>query len=102
MLPLRKGSNVNQASTTSANSSTTKSRRPATWTIVVLPFGDIWLDGQRLGSAPLTRQVSPGMHTLAGGQGSPEKVQWVNAKAGKKQRIVISLRASEPEGYQRL
>ncbi len=64
-------------------------RGQATLEIVVIPFGDVWIDGRRVGSAPIVQEVPPGPHVVATGDDGPTNRRNVRVHAGERRRVVI-------------
>jgi len=57
--------------------------------VVVIPYGDVWVDGRMVGSAPATVQVRPGAHVVATGAGAPTQRQRVRVAPGARERVVF-------------
>jgi hypothetical protein len=55
----------------------------------VLPFGDVWIDGRKVGSAPIQREVDPGVHTVATGEGQARKQRRVRVRGGQERTVVF-------------
>ena len=62
---------------------------PATLSVIVIPFGDVWVDGRHIGTAPIDVDVEPGRHVVAAGEGSPTKRTTVQVTAGQRRRVVL-------------
>jgi eukaryotic-like serine/threonine-protein kinase len=60
-------------------------------TVVVFPYGDVWVDGRRVGSSPSTSKLSAGSHRIAGGRTSPEREATVVLAADESRQVVLSL-----------
>lgn len=62
--------------------------RPARLTVVVFPWGEVWINGRRRGAAPL-RDVSlkPGRYKISAGQGKPTKTKVI--RLGEAQRKTV-------------
>ncbi len=56
-----------------------------------VPLGQVWIDGELIGWAPVAIDLPAGLHTVAGGNTSPEVTRNVRLRAGEKKRLVISL-----------
>jgi hypothetical protein len=56
-----------------------------------VPLGQVWIDGEAAGWAPVVVNLPPGMHTVAGGNTSPEVKRSVRLRAGETKRLVLSL-----------
>jgi hypothetical protein len=61
----------------------------ATLRVVVQPFGDVWVDGKRLGQAPVSINVEPGTHEVAVGDGRPKERRNVQLSAGQHETFEI-------------
>lgn len=60
-----------------------------TLNVVVIPFGDVWIDGRRIGPSPVTLEVETGRHVVAAGEGSPSRQRTVQVSAGQTRRVVL-------------
>lgn len=60
--------------------------------IVVQPFGDVWVDGKRLGQAPVSIKVDPGSHEVAVGDGRPKERRTIQVEAGQREYLEITRR----------
>jgi serine/threonine protein kinase len=56
-----------------------------------VPLGQVWIDGEAAGWAPVVVNLPPGMHSVAGGNTSPEVKRSVRLRAGETKRLVLSL-----------
>lgn len=56
-----------------------------------VPMGQVWIDGEAAGWAPVVVNLAPGVHTVAGGNTSPEVKRSVKLRAGETTRLVLSL-----------
>jgi serine/threonine protein kinase len=56
-----------------------------------VPLGQVWIDGEAAGWAPVVVNLPPGMHSVAGGNTSPEVKRNVRLRAGETKRLVLSL-----------
>lgn len=71
--------------------------RPARLTVIVFPFGDVWINGKLQGAAPLkNRPLKPGTYELGAGQGSRTKTRTVRLRPGQREQVVFDLTKSEP------
>ena len=61
-------------------------------TVVVYPWGDVWIDGKRRGLAPL-RNVSlkPGRHRISAGQGKPTVTQTIRLRPGEERKLKLDV-----------
>jgi serine/threonine protein kinase len=57
--------------------------------IIVQPFGDVWVDGKRLGQAPVSINVEAGTHEVAVGDGRPKERRNIQLSAGQHERLEI-------------
>ena len=62
-----------------------------------VPLGQVWIDGELAGWAPVVIELPPGTHSVAGGNTSPEVRRSVRLRAGETRRLVLSLE-DEPSG----
>jgi serine/threonine protein kinase len=60
--------------------------------IVVQPFGDVWVDGKRLGQAPVSIKVDPGSHEVAVGDGRPKERRTIQLSPGQHEHLEITRR----------
>jgi eukaryotic-like serine/threonine-protein kinase len=92
----------NPASSSSPESSvTTASKRPTAEIatsqekgvvrIGVFPWGKVWIDDRYWGSAPVSAELFPGKHVIAGGVEKPIVSKTVKLKAGSIEQVVINL-----------
>jgi hypothetical protein len=56
-----------------------------------VPFGQVWIDGELAGWSPIVMNVSPGVHTVEGGNTQPEVKRSVKLRAGETKRVVLSM-----------
>lgn len=69
-----------------------KSKKPARLTISVFPWGNIWINGQPWGPAPLRgEQVPPGTYKISVGQSGPSQTRVVRLKAGQRKTVEFDL-----------
>jgi serine/threonine protein kinase len=69
-----------------------KAKTPARLTITVFPWGNIWINGQPWGPAPLTNEpLPPGTYKVSVGQRSPTKTQTVQLKPGQQRTVSFDL-----------
>jgi serine/threonine protein kinase len=64
-------------------------RQQAELKIYVQPFGDVWVDGKRLGQAPVSIKLEPGTHEVGVGDGRPKERRSVQLSAGQTERLEI-------------
>lgn len=65
----------------------------ATLVMAATPWGNIWLDGRRLGMGPVTRRVAPGRHVVGAGRDRPTTTRTVHLERGG--RLEVALRVAE-------
>ena len=56
-----------------------------------VPLGQVWIDGEAAGWAPVVVNLTPGTHVVEGGNTRPEVKRSVRLKAGETKRLVLSL-----------
>lgn len=61
----------------------------ATLTIVVEPYGDVWVDNKRLGQAPVTLKLAAGTHEVGVGDGRPREKRSVTLGTGERKEFRI-------------
>jgi serine/threonine protein kinase len=62
--------------------------RPARLTVVVFPWGEVWINGKQRGAAPLKDvSLKPGRYKISAGQGKPAKTQTI--RLGEAQRKTV-------------
>jgi hypothetical protein len=59
-------------------------------TVVVFPYGKVWIDGQPVGDSPVTASVSVGAHRVSGGRADAEQALDVTLEAGAARRVVLA------------
>jgi hypothetical protein len=65
---------------------------PASLTVVVYPWGDVWINGQRRGSAPLKGlSLKPGRYEIAAGQGEPTVTQTIRLRSGENKKLKLDV-----------
>lgn len=66
--------------------------RPARLTVVVFPWGDVWIDGKRRGAAPLKNvSLNPGRYKISAGQGKPSKTQTIRLREAQRKTVQFDL-----------
>ncbi len=63
---------------------------PAKLTVIVFPYGDVWVDGRHVGSSPSTIALSAGQHVVSGGRIAPERETRVELAAGESRQMILS------------
>jgi hypothetical protein len=67
-------------------------RRPAQLTVVVFPWGQVWVNGKARGSAPLRNEsLKPGRYTIGVGQGTQSETRTVRLRSGEKKTLRFDL-----------
>jgi hypothetical protein len=65
---------------------------PASLTVVVYPWGDVWINGKARGSAPLKNvSLKPGRYRISAGQGKPTVTQTVRLRSGEKKKLKLDV-----------
>jgi hypothetical protein len=66
--------------------------RPAKLTVVVFPWGDVWINGKPRGAAPLKNEsLKPGRYKVSVGRGSPTQTQTVRLRSGDRKKLQFDL-----------
>lgn len=66
--------------------------------IIVRPYGDVWVDGKRLGQAPVSVKLAAGEHEVGIGDGRPRDRRTVTLRAGESEKLEIQRRdVGEPQ-----
>jgi serine/threonine protein kinase len=66
-----------------------RSARPAVLEIVVLPYGEVSLDGRRIGSSPITLSLPPGEHAISARSRDNLLERRVSLTAGEHRKLVL-------------
>ncbi|MBW2379483.1 MAG: protein kinase [Deltaproteobacteria bacterium] len=65
---------------------------PARITVLISPWGNIWINGKPRGAAPLKNaSLKPGRYKVSAGQGSPSETRTVRMRAGQRKTIRFDL-----------
>jgi serine/threonine protein kinase len=65
---------------------------PARLTVLVSPWGNVWINGKARGAAPLkSANLKPGRHKISAGQEGPSMSRTVRLKAGQRKTIRFNL-----------
>lgn len=59
--------------------------------VMVVPWGDVWVNGRHAGRAPLDVELAAGEHTIAAGVGRPSKRQRVRVQSGRTVTIELEV-----------
>lgn len=66
--------------------------RPARLTVVVFPWGDVWIDGKRRGPAPLKNVVlKPGRYKISAGRERPSKTKIIRVREAQRKTVQFDL-----------
>ncbi len=66
--------------------------QPANLTVVVYPWGDVWINGKPRGSAPLKNvSLKPGRYKISAGQGTPTVTQTIRVRSGEKKKLKLDV-----------
>jgi hypothetical protein len=61
-------------------------------TVVVFPWGDVWINGKRRGTAPLKDlSLKPGRYKISAGRGKPSKTQTVRLREAQRKTVQFEL-----------
>jgi serine/threonine protein kinase len=73
-------------------SAPSKANHPsASLTVMVIPAGQVIIDGKDIGASPVTVQLEPGMHRVVAVNGSHRTEQSLRLSAGQTERAVLRL-----------
>lgn len=64
---------------------------PGRLQVMVIPWGEVWVDGDYMGRAPVTVSVEPGSHRVAAGVDAPTVTRRVRVRAGQTRRVELEL-----------
>ncbi|MDH3654264.1 MAG: serine/threonine protein kinase [Myxococcales bacterium] len=65
---------------------------PASLTVIVYPWGDVWINGKRRGTAPLKDlSLKPGRYRIAAGQGEPTVTQTIRLRPGQTKKLKLDV-----------
>jgi eukaryotic-like serine/threonine-protein kinase len=70
------------------------SPKPARLTVVVFPYGEVWIDGRHVGPSPATLNLSPGRHMVNAGRTPNEREAVVQLAESETRQIVLSWEGS--------
>jgi serine/threonine-protein kinase len=65
----------------------------AVLTVNARPYGFVWINGNRVGQAPVTRRLRAGTYTVAAGASRPVSSRTVNLRPGERESIVFTVPA---------
>jgi serine/threonine protein kinase len=89
--PKRGPSNTSASANSPSPTKAAAHERRAELTVVAIPFGDVWIDGKRVGPSPYTAKLSAGTYEVGAGDGRPEGVKEVTLSAGQRQSVVFQI-----------
>ncbi|HEY6879168.1 MAG TPA: protein kinase [Polyangiales bacterium] len=73
-----------------ADEHTSQAKHRAELTVVVVPFGEVWIDGKYVGEAPVrAHKLSPGTHEIGVGEGRPSEKRTVRLSPGQREELVF-------------
>jgi serine/threonine-protein kinase len=65
---------------------------PARLSVVVFPWGDVWINGKRRGAAPLKNiSLKPGRYKISAGQGQSSKTQTIRLSEAQRKTVQFDL-----------
>ena len=65
---------------------------PATLTVVVYPWGEVWINGKPRGAAPLKNlSLKPGRYQISAGQGEPTVTQTIRLRSGQQKKLKLDV-----------
>jgi serine/threonine protein kinase len=65
---------------------------PASLTVIVYPWGDVWINGKRRGTSPLKNlSLKPGRYRIAAGQGEPTVTQTIRLQPGQEKKLKLDV-----------
>lgn len=72
-------------------------RHRAELTVVVVPFGEVWIDGKYIGQAPVhAYKLAPGTHEIGVGEGRASETRTVRLGAGQREELVFTAKKRAP------
>jgi hypothetical protein len=57
--------------------------------VAVVPYGDVWIDGRHIGTAPVVVDVQPGRHVVATGADGPTESRVVQVAPGQRREVTF-------------
>ena len=78
---------ADEAAAEGAQESTAEAPKRVRLKVVVLPFGDVIIDGRQMGEAPVTTRLLPGRHRIVAVTPGGRVRRHVDLKAGKPRTI---------------
>ncbi|MGB5809225.1 MAG: hypothetical protein WBG86_01770, partial [Polyangiales bacterium] len=74
-----------------------KAVAPARLSVEVFPWGEVWINGRRRGTAPLKNIVlKPGRYRVAAGRDSPTETRVVRLRPGQRDTVRFDLTDASP------
>lgn len=75
-----------------AGSATEPAVKPGRLSVVVFPWGDVWINGKRSGTAPVENlALPPGRYRVGAGRGKPAETRVVRLRAGQRRTVEFDL-----------
>ncbi|HSN85064.1 MAG TPA: serine/threonine-protein kinase [Polyangiales bacterium] len=66
--------------------------KPAHLDVIVIPWGDVWINGKRWGPAPMMNEtLKPGRYRISAGQGGPSQTRTIRLKPGERKTLDFDL-----------
>lgn len=59
--------------------------------VVVQPWGNVWIDGNWMGRAPVKARLSKGRHVVKAGRDLPSQMRVVRVVAGTRKEVEFNL-----------
>jgi serine/threonine protein kinase len=65
---------------------------PASLTVIVYPWGDVWINGKPRGASPLKNlSLKPGRYRIAAGQGEPTVTRTIRLQPGQEKKLKLDV-----------
>jgi serine/threonine-protein kinase len=81
------------AGSVDAGADAARDEAPAVLTVNVRPYGVVWINGNRVGQAPVVRRLRAGTYTVSAGARSPVAARTVTLRPGQRSTVVLSVPA---------
>lgn len=66
--------------------------KPARLTVIVFPWGSVWIDGKPRGAAPIKNvRMKPGRYRISAGQNEPQQTKIVDLKEAQRKTVEFDL-----------
>lgn len=82
---------IGSSSAPTAPTEAAPSLAPSTLRVVVVPWGNVWVDGRPLGRAPQVLELPAGVHRVAVGQETPGTAHEVRLAPGTRRVVELDL-----------